>query len=292
MTRRIALATCARLPALTPDDRLLAAALERRGATPCARVWDDAGVPWREHDGVVIRSCWDYHLRLAEFTAWLDRLERSRVRVWNPPALLRWNANKRYLRELEEEGVPVVPTAWLESRSSIGALLRERGWNRAVVKPAVSASAHGTWRTDVDRAAADQARLDEAMAAGALLVQPFLEEVARDGEWSLLFFGGTFSHAVCKRPREGEFRVQHEFGGTAHQVRAPGALRRDAERVLAAACRRLWIEKRDVAYARVDGVERDGRLLLMELECIEPQLYLALEPTAPERLAAVLLRDR
>jgi glutathione synthase/RimK-type ligase-like ATP-grasp enzyme len=206
--------------------------------------------------------------------------------------LLRWNAHKRYLRELEEEDIPVVPTAWLHTRASIGALLRERGWSSAVVKPAVSASAHGTWRTAIERADEDQARVDEAMVGGALLVQPFLEEVARDGEWSLLFFGGTFSHAVRKRPREGDFRVQHEFGGTAQQLRAPAALRRDAERVLAAACRRLELEPRDIAYARVDGVERDGRLLLMELECIEPQLYLALEPTAPERLAAVVLGER
>jgi glutathione synthase/RimK-type ligase-like ATP-grasp enzyme len=279
--KRIALATCAKLPTLNEDDLLLVPPLRELGVTTVPAVWDSPDACWEEFQGVVVRSCWDYHHRLEEFRAWVARLERAGIPVWNPPAVLRWNSHKGYLRDLAARGVPIVPTRWLErgARVDLARLLREAGWPEAVVKPAVSASAHGTWRTSFETASADQARLDDQLAAGDIMAQPFVSEVRDGGEWSILFLGGRYSHSVLKRPADGDYRVQWEFGGRAVTMTPPPRLVADAEAVMAAV-------PGDAVYARVDGVERDGRLVLMELELIEPHLFLGWDAGAATRLAA------
>jgi glutathione synthase/RimK-type ligase-like ATP-grasp enzyme len=187
------------------------------------------------------------------------------------------------LRDLAAAGIPTVPTRWLTSGkpASLAALLRRVGWDDAVVKPAVSASAHETWRTSPRSATQDQARLDALLGQGDVMVQVYFSEVAAPGEWSLVFFGDRFSHATLKRPAAGDFRVQWEYGGSAVAMSPPPHLLGDAQRALAA------VDGRTV-YARVDGVERGGRLIVTELELIEPHLFLGWEPTAAGRLAHVL----
>ena len=279
--KRIALATCAKLPTLNEDDLLLVPALRELGVTTVPAVWDSPDVCWEEFQGVLVRSCWDYHHRLEEFLGWVVRLERAGIPLWNPPAVLRWNSHKGYLRDLAARGVPVVPTHWLGRGEPVdlAMLLEDAGWRDAVVKPAVSASASGTWRTSTEAAAGDQARLGELLRAGDVMVQPFVSEVRDRGEWSILFLGGQLSHAVLKRPAEGDYRVQWEFGGSAVTMAPPPRLVADAEAVMAAV-------PGDAVYARVDGVERDGRLVLMELELIEPHLFLGWDAGAAMRLAA------
>src|SRR5881392_4385927 len=185
--KRIALATSAKLPTLNDDDRLLIPALAELGLGAVPAVWDSPDVCWEEFQGVLVRSCWDYHHRLEEFLAWVSRLERAGVPVWNPPAVLRWNSHKGCLRDLAARGVPIVPTRWLARgrRVDLARVLREEGWRSAVVKPAVSASASGTWPTGRDGAGDDQARLDELLQAGDVMVQPLVDEVRETGEWSL-----------------------------------------------------------------------------------------------------------
>jgi len=281
--KRIALATAAKLPTLNEDDQLLIPALAALGVAAGPAVWDSPDVSWEEFQGVVVRSCWDYHHRLEEFLAWVARLERVGIPVWNPPALLRWNSHKGYLRDLAARGVSIVPTRWLErgARVNLARLLRDAGWREAVVKPAVSASAHGTWRTSFETAGADQARLDALLGAGDIMAQPFVSEVRDEGEWSILFFGGRYNHGVLKRPADRDYRVQWEFGGSAVTMAPPPGLVADAEAVMAAV-------PGDPVYARVDGVERDGGLVLMELELIEPHLFLGWDAGAAGRLAAAL----
>lgn len=281
--KRIALATAAKLPTLNDDDRLVIPALAELGLAAVPAVWDSPDVCWEEFQGVVVRSCWDYHQRLEEFLAWVTRLERAGVPLWNPPALLRWNSHKGYLRDLAAGGVAIVPTRWLARgrRVGLGQLLSDEGWIDAVVKPAVSASAAGTWRTSAATASADQSRLDALLLAGDVMVQPFIGEVCDPGEWSIIFFGGRFSHAVLKRPAAADYRVQWEFGGTAASMAPPPRLVADAAAVMAAV-------PGNPLYARVDGVERDDRLMLMELELIEPHLFLGWDADATGRLARVL----
>ena len=278
--RTVALVTCACFPKLAPDDRLLREALAERGIVARPAVWDDAEVAWSSFDAVVVRSCWDYHLRLREFLTWIDRLEQGGTSLWNPASLLRWNADKSYLRAVADRGVRVVPTRWVGAgeEPSLGDILREEGWDQAVVKPTVSASAHNTWRTDRSQVDKDQARLRALARAGGVMVQPFLPELAIAGEWSLIYFAGRFSHAVLKQPREGDFRVQGELGGS-HLCLDPGVeLVQQADAVL-----------REVPesplYARVDGPVVGGRLMLMEVELLEPQLYLGSSPGAAQRFA-------
>lgn len=284
MLSRIAFATYPGRPDLADDDRLAAEEIARRGSRVEPAVWDDPSVDWSGFDRIVLRSCWDYHLRLPEFLGWLGSLERAGAPVWNPPAVVRGNADKGYLVELAAAGVPVVPTVRVDrgTAADLAAILDERGWTEAVVKPAVSASAFLTRRIRREETAEAQGDFDHLLTLSAALVQPFLPEIRSRGEWSLLFFAGELSHAVLKRPGAGDFRVQTELGGNALAQKPSPALVAQARRVL----ERIpgpWL------YARVDGVEVDGTFLLMELELIEPSLFLACDPEAPARFASAVL---
>ena len=281
---RIAFITSAAWADLSPDDRLAAAELTRRGTEVQPAVWNDPGVDWSAFDQAILRSCWDYHRRLPEFLGWLDHMEQTGVPLWNPPALVRFNADKAYLGDLSAAGVPVVPTLRLERGASadLATILEERGWDEAVVKPAVSASAFRTRRARREEAGAVQPELAEMLTGSAVLIQPFLPEIQTRGEWSFLYFGGVFSHAVLKRPGEGDFRVQQELGGSAvPETPDPGLLaqaRAVIERIPGP-----WL------YARVDGIELEEGFTLMELELIEPWLFLACHPEAPGRFADAVL---
>jgi glutathione synthase/RimK-type ligase-like ATP-grasp enzyme len=279
----VALVTCAAYPDLTPDDRLLGAALARAGFDPVARSWDAPGEPWESHSAVVLRSTWDYHLRLSEFLGWLEALERRGARVLNPVPVIRWNATKTYLPELAEAGVRVVPTEVVPAGAAtrLREAMDRRRWRDVVVKPAVSATAFETWRVAGRPAEHDEARFARLLEERAMMVQPYVAGIEADGELSLMFLGGEFSHAVRKRPGSGDFRVQHEFGGTVEAVEAGAELVAEAATIVARA-------PGSCVYARVDGCVVEGRLLLMELELIEPALFLGLGEGSAERLAAAI----
>jgi hypothetical protein len=233
---------------------------------------------------VVLRSVWDYHLRPDEFGTWLVARERDGGAPVNPAPLVRWNLHKSYLDDLAAAGCAVVETVRVPrgEPAPLAALLQERGWTEAVVKPAVSASAHRTFRVGRSEAPARQADLDAIVGGGDALVQPLAREILDAGEWSLVFVAGAFSHAVLKRGAPGEFRVQEEYGGHATPGDPGPAVRAQAAAALAAAPGRA-------TYARVDGLVRDGAFVLMELELIEPVLYFATDPAAAGRLADAVL---
>lgn len=282
--RRLAFATAQKYSNLSDDDRVAVGELEARGFRVDAAVWDDPAVDWPSYDAVVVRSCWDYHLAPARFLSWVDGLDHAGVTVWNPPALLRWNADKHYLIDLERAGLPVVPTAWLH-RADAGRLpqfLEGLGWPEVVMKPAVSASAFRTVRVRRDRRPEALAAARHILAHGDLLVQPFLDAVVSTGEWALMFFDGVFSHAVVKRPADGDFRVQQEWGGRETAATPASATLEVAQRAVAHAGPSL--------YARVDGVAHEGRFLVMELELIEPFLFFLYDVAAAPRFADVIER--
>ena len=283
MTRRLALATCTAYADGHPDDDVLRDALQAHGITALPAVWNDAGVDWTGFDGVLLRTTWDYFEQPAFFLAWLDRLEADAVAVLNPPSVLRWNADKRYLRDLEHDGVPVVPTRWADA-PDVPALLAELAGQPVVVKPAISGGAWHTLRGIAGSAelGADVARLPADLHC---LVQPFVPAIVDEGEWSLLFFGGQFSHAVLKRPAAGDYRVQSQFGGSVEPLDPGPALIEAARQAIAASERRTGAT---TAYARVDGVRSDGRFVLMEIELIEPALFFAGNAGAAARFADVL----
>jgi len=274
---RLALATSDVIPALHPDDTHLALSLQRLGIEPSACVWSDPGIDWSRFDAVLIRTTWDYFQRYAEFQAWLDRLPIPTI---NEQRLLQWNSDKRYLVELERQGVDIVPTR-VATAAGLRDALDAMAGRAVVVKPTVSGGAWHTLQGVVGEVAFEQgvAQLPRSLD---YLVQPFLPEILSAGEWSLLYFGGAFSHAVLKRAAAGDYRVQGIFGGSTEAIEPDAPIRASAQRALDAV---VAIGHAQASYARVDGVVVDGRFLLMELEMIEPLLFLAERPDAAERFA-------
>jgi glutathione synthase/RimK-type ligase-like ATP-grasp enzyme len=287
----IALATSAAHAALTDDDRALIPALAARGHTAEPVVWNDPTAAWERFGAVVLRSTWDYHLAPAAFLAWIDLLTARGVRLVNPADVVRWNVDKRYLLELERRGAAVVPTAHVTAGdATLAAVAGRAGWRDVVAKPAISATAHRTWRAAAPFTTEDEARFrDIATAWGGALVQPFVPEIATAGEWSLVYFASRLSHAVLKRAKGGDFRVQSDFGGSWAAAAPPPAVVAAAEAVLAA----LPFAPASCAYARVDGVVQDGAFRLMELELVEPALFLGAAAGAVDRFAdAIALAAR
>ena len=282
---QIALATCAALPDLDPDDRLLADALRALGAEVAAPVWDDPRVDWGAYGLVLVRSPWDYHLKRDAFLAW-TRAVASVTELRNPAHVVAWNTDKTYLRSLAEQGVPTVPTEWVARGTgapALATLLAARGWEdaEAVVKPTVGLGSSGLLRVATgDPDGAGARHLAGLVADGDAMVQPFLPSLQEEGELSLVFCGGELSHAVRKRPGPGEFRVQPEFGAVA-AVEEPSAAQVDVARRALACAGGATLD-----YARVDLVaDGDGAPLVMELELVEPTLYLEAAPGAAERFA-------
>jgi glutathione synthase/RimK-type ligase-like ATP-grasp enzyme len=282
---RIALVTYRGLPDLNADDRLAAAALENLGLHTDAVCWDDPAVDWLAYGAVVLRSTWDYYHRVAEFHAWIDRMEALGTRLWNPPRILRWNTDKRYLARLSHPRLSPPPTDMLQRGTTVDlrALLEARGWDEAVIKPAISADGFSTERTSRAQAVPDQAILDAMLARGDVVVQRLVPEIRSTGEISMMFFGGAFSHAVGKRPKTGEFRVQERLGGIITGVDPPDVLVGYARELLethAPGC----------LYARVDVVAAADRFVLMEVELVEPSLYLQHDPPSARAFALAVER--
>jgi glutathione synthase/RimK-type ligase-like ATP-grasp enzyme len=283
--RRICFVTCRTWPEISESDRLVQRALEAQGAAVEARAWNAPDAVWEGFDAIVLRSNWDYHFEPDAFVGWLDRLERAGARVFNPPALVRWNLTKAYLLELGRAGVPTVATVILEdeSRAGLEAVMAARGWSRVVMKPVISASAHDTRL--VSAATMDEAAA--ALASGAMrrpvLIQPFVEEIQTRGEWSLIFIETEMTHAVLKRPAAGEFRVQPRLGGTVETPEPADAVQRVARAALAAL-------PAPPLYARIDGVETAAGFRIMEIEVNEPGLFFPHAPAAAQRFAEALLR--
>jgi glutathione synthase/RimK-type ligase-like ATP-grasp enzyme len=279
----VALATSSALADLWAGDRLFLEELRRRGYEAAPRTWDDERVDWRAWDVVVIRSCWDYHLKIERFRSWIAELERSGVRLVNRPGVLRWNMHKGYLLEVARAGGRIPPTRLVPKGSprSLRDELRDAGWPSAVIKPAISASGHSTRLIDGHPRDEDERNYEEMRTTGDVLLQAYVPEVGQHGEWSLVFFDGRYSHAALKRAAPGEFRVHIEWGGTVERSEPPPPLVREAQALIDAL-------DLGATYARVDGTEIDGHLVVMELELIEPELFFDCHPDAPARLADAL----
>lgn len=277
-------------PTLTHDDRSAAEALRARGHTVVPVVWG-AETP-TVFDVAVVRSPWDYQdspEKSAAFFAWLEQLS-TRVPVQNPLPLLRWNLDKRYLRELEEVGVPIVPTEFFEPERALerSELAARAAIHPIVLKPAVSAASRDTFLIDgpaaAERLVAHHGEvpvdvdLDAWRGDRTFLIQPFLPEIRERGEWSVVFLDGELSHAVLKRPAAGGWWVQDELGGSVVSAEPPAAIV-DAAAHAFAGLRSLSVASDGVLYARVDLIEaqppaaRVAAPLVSEVELVEPELF-------------------
>jgi glutathione synthase/RimK-type ligase-like ATP-grasp enzyme len=257
------------------ETRPLLEALTARGVEAEAAPWDDDTVAWDDADLVAVRTTWDYTEHRDAFLAWAGRVDAA-THLVNPLPVLTWSSHKRYLTELAAAGVPVVPTVLLDAGGPVPAVLGE---GPLVIKPAVSAGGRGTrlgFADDLRDPVAD------LLAVGDVLVQPAVGSIGRDGEVSLIRLGDTWSHAVRKLPAAGGFLVHEKHGGRLEDHVPTTREVAVAEQALAAA-------PGPVAAARVDLVRLDGEPVVMELELIEPELFLRRAPDAPARLADALL---
>ena len=267
------------------EDQRLLEFLQHKGLDVQYEIWNDPNVNWNEYAAIILKSPWDYFDRIAEFSAWLDLLERQNLRVLNPVQIVRWNCDKRYLFDIEKSGFGIVPGRLLENPEKLDLVSLFDAWQveKLVVKPVISGGAKNTFSFSRSEAKAYEQKLAGLLKEEAFLAQPFMPEIQTEGEWSLVFFNGKFSHCVLKVPKTGDFRVQHYFGGAIVAATPPETVLKSAEKLIqefAKGC----------LYARVDGVLSEGEFKLMELELIEPLLYLQQNETLYENYHQALLR--
>ncbi|MBC3872521.1 ATP-grasp domain-containing protein [Undibacterium flavidum] len=284
-TLHLAVVTSADLPELFGGEKLLLPALSALKVRTSLCVWDDHSVDWQSFDAILIRCPWDYHEKLPAFLLWLDQLRTCGVQVINDLDTLQWNLNKKYLFELSQLQLPVIPSYCLSpnDQHTLPELMTLLASPELVVKPVQSAGAWRTLRVNADNCEQVNREFSAWRLEQEFLVQPFMPEIMREGEWSLIFFDGEYSHALIKRAKAGDFRVQSDHGGSVEAIEAPPAMRAQALEILQAV-------KSMPCYARVDGVLRDEQFLLMELELLEPELFLELDPQAPQRFARAIVQ--
>ncbi|GER90334.1 hypothetical protein KDW_44960 [Dictyobacter vulcani] len=274
----IAMITCSSFPQLSSDDALLLPALATRGITARPLIWNDPAVDWSQPVMSVLRSPWDYHHQRNAFLDWAERVSQLHP-LWNPLKLLSWNTHKGYLLDLEHQGISIIPTQLQTQGTTINlaTLMQEQNWSEVVIKPAVSASAFETLHVKEETLAQGQQLLERMLATHDMLIQPFFPTVISPGERSLICIDGEITHAVRRQPalaaKQDASILQEAL------VIAQEDEYRFAQNILA----QLPVAP---LYARIDIIrDENNRLYLMELELVEPGLWLEFAPHAVERFA-------
>lgn len=220
--KRIAFITSSDAPDIAVDDRILTRELEKLNIMSVPAPWDSHGVDWKVFDLLLVRSCWNYHLHAEKFETWVNSIVRNNVRMVNPPGLVRWNMNKYYLKGLMEQGVRIPDSVWLTEQDfhpdTLYNILVDKNWDRAVLKPCISASSFRTTIVTPLSAKEESKAITLGFPKGGMILQKFMDGIPQQGEHSIIFFNGEYSHAVLKQAKAGEFRVQYQFGGTARPV--------------------------------------------------------------------------
>jgi len=267
------------------EEGLLIDALDTLGIRAARRAWDDPLMDWRSAGALVFRSTWNYFDAMALFRPWLSEVTRS-CRLINSGALIEWNMDKHYLADLGARGVAVVPTVYVSPTAPrpLAEILEANDWHDVVIKPAVGGAARLTWRGGMASLAADEAELARCLTQEAMLVQPFQRAIQSTGEVSVVVIDDHVCHAVRKRARSGDFRVQDDHGGTVHPHEATKAERRLALAAVAAC-------PEPPRYARVDMLDGPDGPQLMEIELIEPELFLRYQPSSAMALARAIGRS-
>lgn len=283
----IALVTAGKLPEVDVDEPLLLSAIEDLHARACVRAWDDPSVDWASFDCVVVRSTWDYHHRLAAFAEWISTTAEQTL-LLNPAQAMLWNTHKRYMLELGALDLPIVPTTVIPGGDpdSLG-VIASTPWSRVVVKPAVSGGSFATHDLRLPLNTQDRGRVEELVATRDVLLQPYMASVDDYGERSLIWIDGQFTHAIRKTRRfEGDDERVSEAVEIADDEAAFG------ERTLEVLARSKAATAPDqLLYARVDLIRGpDGSLMLMELELVEPSLFLRQSPQANAAFAQAIVK--
>ncbi|MBT3205705.1 MAG: hypothetical protein HOM14_20225 [Gammaproteobacteria bacterium] len=242
--------------------------------------WRDNSIDWNQFDVVVIRSTWDYQDDPELFIQQLKCIDQSSARLENPLELVLWNINKTYLKDLEQKGSYIVPTLWGKSlqQTELLAYFKQLQVDEIVIKPVISANADNTFRLTMNQAESLSDKLLSIFSTKEFMVQPFMQSIITEGEFSLFFFGGKYSHAILKKPKQHDFRVQEEHGGTLLKIEPEKALLQQAKKL-------NQLLSPDPLYSRLDFVRTQTGFAIMEVELIEPSLYFNMDQFSAERFA-------
>tara|TARA_R110000744_G_scaffold299518_16_gene408947 strand:- start:5056 stop:5991 length:936 start_codon:yes stop_codon:yes gene_type:complete len=243
--------------------------------------WRCANVNWSDYEAVIIRSPWDYQDDMESFLSVLSTIEQSNARLENSLNVVEWNINKSYLKSLAADSVTIVPTLWPETfdAKNIVGYFSHFATEQIVLKPRVSANADNTFWLTKENYQDKMADLSQAFASRELMVQPFMAAICQEGEFSLFYFNGKYSHTILKTPAQGDFRVQEEHGGGLLTVTPEPSLLLAANNTMQAISKLHG----ELLYARIDFVRHQDTFALMEAELIEPSLYFNMDEAAPQR---------
>lgn len=259
------------------EDLKLLIFLRGKGLEINLEVWTNQQVNWKTYDLILLKSPWDYFDQFEKFLLWLDAIEELGIALLNPVDIVRWNADKHYLKDISDAGLPVTPSLFVEKNTvpKLNDYFAHFATDKLIIKPTVSGGSKNTFKFTEKDIAKFSPQIEDLLKNESFIIQPFLNEIADEGELSFLFFNGKFSHCLLKKAKAGDFRVQHTLGGTIHP-------QNPSEKLIAATSKYVEEFAKGCLYARVDGVINDCEFYLMELELIEPFLFLFTEEKSYE----------
>jgi glutathione synthase/RimK-type ligase-like ATP-grasp enzyme len=265
------------------EDALVANALEKLGLNVIRLAWSDPHFDWASTKAILFRTTWDYFDDFEAFSKWLNAVSKVTTLI-NSEAIIRWNIDKHYLQDLQDNGVHIAETYFIETgeTKTLAELHAKTGWQETVLKPCISGSARHTFRLNASNIAEHEAIFKNLIAKEAMMLQPFQHKIVSEGEVSMMVFNGQYTHAILKKAKAGDFRVQDDFGGSVHDYTST------AEEIQFAincvnACDEMPL------YARVDIFnDNNGKIALAELELIEPELWFRNYPEAAHVLAKAI----
>lgn len=280
---KIALLTCQSLPNLTVSDQLLIPALAKKNIVASAVIWDDKSINWLDFDYLIFRNTWDYYEKQLEFDNWLFEIEKLGIKTLNSIEIINQNKHKFYLKDIEKKGIKIIPTVFIDKTQNLN--LRNiipKNWSKAVIKPAYSGGSYQTKLFDISEIENINNQYLSIAAEKELLLQEFIPEIKTLGETSFIFFNKKFSHAVNKKLVNDDFRIQEQFGGIYTLINEYPEIVNKAQKIV-----NTFSEK--LLYARVDGIIIENELHLMEIECLEPDLYFNLAENSINRFADAII---
>ncbi|WP_299104610.1 hypothetical protein [uncultured Tenacibaculum sp.] len=262
------------------EDNYVLQSLEKQGLKVIRLSWDDTNFDWSSTKFILFRTTWDYSERFSEFSKWLEKVSQQAI-LLNSEAIIRWNLDKHYLLDLQKNGVHICESYFIEKGASktLEELSTQYNLQEFVVKPCISAGSRHTYKINSENIAAHEAIFSELISQEAMIMQPFQYNIVEKGEVSYMVMNGKFTHAVLKKAKSGDFRVQDDFGGSVHEYTPTQQEITFAEKVVQA-CFESPI------YARVDAfIDNNNQLALAELELVEPELWFRNYPKAADELA-------
>lgn len=248
-------------------------------------IWSDPQVNWTQFTHLLIKSPWDYFDRYPEFLVWCNYIKSLGVKVFNNLDTILWNSDKKYLLDIQKKGFHIVPTFFIEKGQvpDLEGCFQQFDTDQLVIKPTVSGGSKNTLKLEKNNWGSQKSTIDTFLESEDYMVQPFIQEIASVGEFSYLFFNGHFSHAVLKSAKPGEFRVQHYFGGQVQQIKPSSYQLHYLQKIVDELAG-------ETLYARVDGIWIEGVFYLMELELIEPYLFLFTSESAKKNYREAVKR--